>query len=81
MEMSWGAGRNERPVSDEEVPMSRAITTVADRMLNLIAPKAVATAANCYEVSCFCKGVYLYKRRCCDFQGCGPCTIVYRGGC
>lgn len=61
--------------------MSRSVSALADRLVNLVAPKATATAANCYEVSCYCIGVYLYKRKCCDFTGCGSCTIVYRGAC
>lgn len=61
--------------------MSRAVSALADRLVNLVAPKATASALTCYEISCYCRGVYLYKRRCCDLQPCGPCNIVYRGGC
>ncbi len=60
--------------------MTRTITALADRLVGTLAPRTTASAT-CYEISCFCSGVYLYKKQCCDLKPCGPCNIVYRGGC
>ncbi|MEU0484003.1 hypothetical protein ABZ260_33075 [Streptosporangium sp. NPDC006013] len=60
--------------------MTRTLTALADRMVEGLVPKATAhAAANCYSVSCYCSGPYLYKKTCCDFQPCGPCKNVGLG--
>ncbi len=53
--------------------MTRRFNALADRMLAMVVPQETARAAACHRVSCFCRGISLYTKQCCDFQECGPC--------
>ncbi|WP_416900703.1 hypothetical protein [Micromonospora echinospora] len=62
--------------------MIRAVTRLADSLVGAVAPRATAQAAQvqaCHEVSCYCRGIDLYKKMCCDFQPCGSCYYVGPG--
>lgn len=59
--------------------MTRTLTALADRMVDGLVPRATAhAAAACHSVSCYCVGIELYKKTCCDFQPCGPCRYHSR---
>lgn len=70
MDVPAGTGR----AGDEgEYLMIRRITALADRLVAAVAPKVTAHAAACHEIACWCSGIWLFQKRCCDFQPCGPC--------
>ncbi|HEX5596096.1 MAG TPA: hypothetical protein VFX61_08810 [Micromonosporaceae bacterium] len=49
--------------------MARTIHALADRLVGLVAPKATAqAAAKCRSETCYCVGIYLYKRTVCLYD-------------
>jgi hypothetical protein len=81
------AGPAPRGRAKEDV-MTRTMTALADRLVDVFAPKATAQAAcsGCFEQTCYCGGpglIYLYKRSCCYVSGCryecGNCRNVGLG--
>jgi hypothetical protein len=62
--------------------MIRTLTRLADGLVGAVAPRATAQAAQiqtCYSISCYCSGIRLYKKTCCDLQPCGACYYVGDG--
>ncbi|MDG6107218.1 hypothetical protein Daura_31375 [Dactylosporangium aurantiacum] len=64
--------------------MTRTMNALADRLVGLVAPKATAQATTvCRENTCYCKGIYLYKRTVCLYDDgsvyYGPCKNVGAG--
>jgi len=65
--------------------MTRTFTALADRLVGVVAPKARAQAAcsGCFERTCYCSGIRLYKKHCCYVSNCryecGNCVFVGNG--
>lgn len=58
--------------------MTRTITRLTDRLVNVFAPKGTARAVTaCYQEFCFCSGMYLYQREVCVLSD----GTIYRGNC
>ena len=65
--------------------MTRTITALSDRLLALVAPRAVAKAACkdvCSQVACYCQGARYYEKTCCYRNckySCGTCRYIATG--
>ncbi|GAB3129479.1 hypothetical protein [Microbispora hainanensis] len=58
--------------------MTRRITGFTDRLVGALAPKTTARATTvCRENTCYCRGIYLYKRTVCLYDD----GSVYNGPC